>query len=114
MKKSAVAFEKIESTALSKLTAADLIESLQESGKLDVLHYLPEKKKYELEIEPGVVGGLTVGRLVNVLERFKGEKKKYEYEIDPLVGDRFRGRIDTDIVTRLDDMNARLGKLERG
>lgn len=137
MKTSAIAFEKIQDRALGDLTAAELIEGLGEAKMMETMIALPEKKKYELEVEPGVLGKLTVGKLVDILERFKGEKKKVEIEVPQdwiprEIPERFKGEkkkaelelepgirdlrvvegLRAEVTNRLEEMSSRLANIE--
>jgi hypothetical protein len=80
-KKAAIDYERIMETPLSEVSAADFLTALDQSGQAQHLTYWPEKKKYELYLEPERVGEIPVGRLIDIL---KGEKKKVELEkLDP-------------------------------
>lgn len=114
MKTAAVEFEKIEQKSLKDISAAEFIEGLSASNKLEAVLFLPEKKKVELEVEPGILGKLDVSRFVDILERFKGEKKKRELEVDPVLDvirpyDLDRGGLNA----RLSEMNGRIASLEK-
>jgi hypothetical protein len=77
-KRAAIDIEKIRETPLAELTADRFLAALDEEKALDYLPYWPEKKKYELWVEPENVGRIPFERILDIL---KGEKKKYEYEI---------------------------------
>jgi hypothetical protein len=80
-KKAAIDFEKIMETPLNAISAADFLTALEQNGQARHLMYWPEKKKYELFLEPERLPEITIGRLIDIL---KGEKKKAELEkLDP-------------------------------
>lgn len=115
MKKSAIQFEKMQEADLGKITAAEFIEGLAAGNRLDALVNVPEKKKLELEVEPGVLGGFNAGRFIELLDRFRNEKKKTELELPPEFAkfDPLGPVVSREIVTRLDGINSRLADLER-
>ena len=80
------AFEEIGESQLSEITADQLLEA---TAGLDhrLLAVWPEKKKVELEVEPGVFGKI---RLKDLIFKLQNEKKKYELEIEPGVLDGIR------------------------
>ncbi len=74
------AFDEMMNESLEKISAADLLDLMQERAEVaQAINMLPEKKKVELEVEP-VVPKLKLGDLV---EKLRGEKKKVEYELGP-------------------------------
>ncbi len=74
------AFEELAESALSNISADQLLEA---ASDLDhrLLAVWPEKKKVELELEPGSLRNV---RLRDLFGRLRNEKKKYELEIDPV------------------------------
>jgi hypothetical protein len=91
-KTAAIEADKLDDTPLQKLSAAEFVEALQAREAFGLTHFWPEKKKYELELEPGVLGKLRFRDFVDILDRIRGEKKKVEYEIP----DWWRWRINPD------------------
>lgn len=77
-KRAAIDFEEIEDTPLQELSADRFLEALSRENLLSYLPLWPEKKKYELYVEPENIGRIPVGRIRDIL---KGEKKKVEYEL---------------------------------
>lgn len=80
-KKAAIQADKLDDTTLGELSAADFVEALHERRAFSLTHHWPEKKKYELEVEPGVIDDLRFRDFVDILDRIRGEKKKTELEI---------------------------------
>jgi hypothetical protein len=80
-RKAAIDMDALESKTLDSLSASDFLAALASTGSVGVqaLRIWPEKKKYELFVEPENLGKATLGGL------FKGirEKKKIELEKDP-------------------------------
>jgi len=80
-RKAAIDLEAIESKPLDSLSAVDFVTALSSAGSIGIhaMRFWPEKKKYELFIEPENLGKTTIGGI------FKGlrEKKKVELEKDP-------------------------------
>jgi hypothetical protein len=71
----------IRSKSLDQVSASDLLQALQHGGVgIGHLTVWPEKKKYELWVEPENLGKVDVGRLIDIL---RGEKKKVELEKYP-------------------------------
>jgi hypothetical protein len=71
----------IRSKSLDQVSASDLLQALHHGGMgIGHLTVWPEKKKYELWVEPENLGKVDVGRLLDVL---RGEKKKVELEKYP-------------------------------
>ena len=120
---SAIDFEKTMHKSLGEISAAEFLELLQHP-KLRVSQkvLLPDKKKYELWVEEGVISRIPIGV---ILEKLKGEKKKVELEPGPFLGERVfpaslrdaqYGQLVEDIAVRLE---SRLGssfidQLKRG
>lgn len=75
------AFEELGDSPLEGITAAQLLEATSQMDHR-IWSVWPEKKKVELETEPGVLGKV---RLKDLVVRLQNEKKKYELEIDPVV-----------------------------
>jgi hypothetical protein len=77
-RKAAIDLDDIQEKALDQVSAADFLSALTNSGikSAAVMRVWPEKKKFELFLEPEFPPGITVGRLVDRLT----EKKKYEFE----------------------------------
>lgn len=80
-KKAAIDRDALENKPLNQLSAADFLAALTAAGPTgaQVLRTWPEKKKYELFLEPESLGSVTVGGIL----RGVGEKKKVELEKDP-------------------------------
>src|SRR5262245_40090992 len=80
-RKAAIDLEAIESKTLDSVTAADFISALGSAGSVgaQALRFWPEKKKYELYLEPENAGKVTIGGLLKGVR----EKKKVELEKDP-------------------------------
>ena len=80
-RKAAIDLDALESKTLDSLSAIDFLNALASTGSIGVqaLRIWPEKKKYELFVEPENLGKATLGGL------FRGirEKKKVELEKDP-------------------------------
>ena len=78
--KAAVDLDALESKTLSSLSAADFLKALGATGTIGVqaLRFWPEKKKYELYLEPENLGGGTLGGFLKGIR----EKKKIELEKD--------------------------------
>ena len=76
----AIDLEAIESRTLDSISAADFITALSGAGTIgaQALRAWPEKKKYELFLEPENAGKVTVGGLMKGVR----EKKKVELEKD--------------------------------
>lgn len=110
-KQAAFDLDEIRGQNLEKISAADLLQALHHGG-LHVGHLTtwPEKKKYELWVEPENFGEIEVGRLIDIL---RGEKKKVELEKFPGL-ERFRdpreGFIDP-VEGRLDQLADRVARL---
>ena len=81
-KRAAIKADKLGETPLEKLSAAQFVQALEAREELHLVSFWPEKKKYELETEPTLVGKLKFKEFVEIVERVKGEKKKAEYEIE--------------------------------
>jgi len=80
-KRAAIDVEKIMDSPLSQISAADFLTALSHDRvSASYLVHWPEKKKYELLVEPENVGHINLGRLIDIL---RGEKKKVELEKDP-------------------------------
>ncbi|MEL7361562.1 MAG: hypothetical protein AAFN13_05790 [Bacteroidota bacterium] len=79
-KSAAIDLGKIESTPLSELRADTFLEALVQGKVIQYLPLWPEKKKYELYVEPENIKEVRFDRLRDIL---KGEKKKTELEIPP-------------------------------
>ncbi len=80
-KKPAFDPDAILSKNLDQVSASDLLQALQHGGMgIGHLTVWPEKKKYELWVEPENFGKVDVGRLLDIL---RGEKKKVELEKHP-------------------------------
>jgi len=77
-KKAAIDLDEIQERPFDQVSAADFISALTNSGVRGaaVMRVWPEKKKFELLLEPEFPPGITVGRLVDRLT----EKKKQEIE----------------------------------
>ena len=79
-KRAAIDVEKLMDSPLSQISAADFLTALsRDRVSVGYLVHWPEKKKYELFVEPENIGRLNVGSLIDIL---KGEKKKVELEKD--------------------------------
>ena len=80
-RKAAIDLEAIEQKTLDSISAADFVTALSGAGTIgaQVLRAWPEKKKYELFVEPENAGKVTVGGLLKGVR----EKKKIELEKDP-------------------------------
>jgi hypothetical protein len=76
----AIDLEAIESRTLDSISAADFVTALAGAGTIgaQALRTWPEKKKYELFVEPENAGKVTVGGLLKGVK----EKKKVELEKD--------------------------------
>lgn len=76
----AIDLEAIESRTLDSISAADFVTALAGAGTIgaQALRTWPEKKKYELFVEPENAGKVTVGGLLKGVR----EKKKVELEKD--------------------------------
>jgi hypothetical protein len=80
-KKPAFDPDAILSKSLDQVSASDLLQALQHGGMgIGHLTVWPEKKKYELWVEPENLGKVDVGRLLDII---RGEKKKVEIEKHP-------------------------------
>jgi hypothetical protein len=77
-KKAAIEIDKIRDTPLSELTADVFLEALGAGQALQHLAFWPEKKKYELYVEPENIGRIPFDRFRDII---KGEKKKAEREL---------------------------------
>ena len=75
------AFEELDDQHLSEITADQLLEATSQMDPR-LLAVWPEKKKVELEVEPGLLGKV---RLKDLVIRLQNEKKKYELELEPAV-----------------------------
>lgn len=73
--------DELSDRTLSDISAADFLKALGESGGVGMhaLHHWPEKKKYELLLEPEDFGGVRVADLIRGVR----EKKKFELEKPP-------------------------------
>jgi len=80
-RKAAIDLDQIQDKALNSISAADFLEALGNAGPAGaaVFRAWPEKKKYELWVEPEFNDGISIGRLIGRMT----EKKKYELEKDP-------------------------------
>jgi hypothetical protein len=105
-KRAAIDLEEIRQTPVGQLTADKFLAALEEEKALSLLPYWPEKKKYELWVEPENIGVIPFERIIDIL---KGEKKKVEYEFefpfdrlrDPQSYDALLNRLTLDIESRL-------------
>ena len=80
-KKPAFDPDTILSKSLDQVSASDLLQALQHGGiGIGHLTVWPEKKKYELWVEPENLGKVDVGRFLDII---RGEKKKVELEKYP-------------------------------
>ena len=77
-KKAAIDLDDIQEKPLGEVSAADFLNALTNSGVkgLTVMRVWPEKKKFELLLEPEFSPSFPVGKLVDRLK----EKKKRELE----------------------------------
>lgn len=106
-KQAAIDADQLRQTPLSDLTADRFLEALTRERAVQYLPYWPEKKKYELYVEPENLGGIRLDRLLDIL---RGEKKKVEYEVPPWFDLPFRDRLYDNLVDRLArDIEKRLG-----
>jgi hypothetical protein len=80
-RKAAIDLDAIQDKPLDSLTAADFLNALGRTGTVGVqaMRFWPEKKKYELYVEPENLGRITMGGLIRGLR----EKKKVELEKEP-------------------------------
>ena len=66
---------------LGEITAAEFLEVLAHPKvRHPALAILPDKKKYELWVEEGPIGKISIG---DFIDKLKGEKKKVELEVPP-------------------------------
>ena len=81
-RKAAISPEAIDKKNLSEISAADFLDALNGGGRPTVssLRIWPDKKKFELWVEPEGWGGVSVGDLRNW---WRAEKKKLELEKMP-------------------------------
>jgi hypothetical protein len=79
-RQAAIDLEAIEHKTLDSISAADFVTALAGAGTIgaQALRTWPEKKKYELFVEPENAGKVTVGGLLKGVR----EKKKVELEKD--------------------------------
>lgn len=89
-KSAAIQPDQFDSVELDKLSATQFIEALQAKKAFDLVRFWPEKKKYELEIEP-VLGGTQLKHFIEIINNIKNEKKKAEYELPPGLLERVEG-----------------------
>lgn len=83
-KKAAIDLDQIKGKKLQEITAADFLAALEEANiSIQQLVGLPEKKKYELWVEPEDQPPPTVG---GVIDWVRTEKKKLELELPPDFG----------------------------
>ena len=114
-KTAAIHADDLDNTTLNQLSATQFVEALHTRKAFEVMHFWPEKKKYELEINPSF-GDLRFGDFVNVHDNIKGEKKKVEYEIQGILDGRpqphpvFAPEI-TQVMTQLDQLAAQVQNL---
>jgi hypothetical protein len=73
--------DELENKALNEISAADFLAALGSGSTMALrgLHTWPEKKKYELLIEPENYSGIKVVDIIRGIH----EKKKVEYEKAP-------------------------------
>ncbi len=107
-KAAAIAADKHLDTPLSKLTAAQFVDALTVHKLAPHIKFWPEKKKYELEVEP-ILDKLRLRDFIEIINRIKVEKKKVEYEIP----DWWKWRVNPDptqieVAQRLDDVVQKL------
>jgi hypothetical protein len=83
-KKAAIDPDDISDKRLDEITAADFLKALHEGGISAgyALGGWPEKKKYELHVEPENLGGVRYKDLATLFVR---EKKKVELEKHPMM-----------------------------
>jgi len=79
-RRAAIDLEALENKTLDSLSAADFLTALSGAGAIgaQAIRFWPEKKKYELYLEPENLGKVTVG---GIFTRVR-EKKKIELEKD--------------------------------
>ena len=77
-KKAAIDLDDIRDKPLDQVSAADFLTALSNSGQLgaSVFRVWPEKKKYELWLEPEFNKGINIGALVSQLPRRRRSKSK--------------------------------------
>lgn len=80
-RRAAIDLDAVEDKPLNTLSAADFLTALGGAGGIGVhaMRFWPEKKKYELYVEPENLGKVTVGTILKGVR----EKKKVELEKDP-------------------------------
>lgn len=78
--KKTAAIKDIREATLDSISAADFLGALNAGSAARHIAVWPEKKKYELWVEPENIGRIKVGRLLDIL---RGEKKKIEIEKSP-------------------------------
>jgi hypothetical protein len=110
-KAAAIAADKYMDTPLSKISAAQFMDALNANQLVPHVKFWPEKKKYELEVEP-VFDKLRLRDFIEIINRIRGEKKKVEYEIP----DWWKWRVNPDptqveLGQRLDDVVQRLDRI---
>jgi len=93
-RKASIDLEAIEEKSLNQVSAADFLTALGASGRrgATVMKAWPEKKKYELLLEPEFTPDIKVGALINKL----GEKKKYELE-KPHISELFHKAVGSEV-----------------
>jgi hypothetical protein len=80
-KKAAIDLDELGKKTLSEISAEDFLMALNAGGiSLQHITVWPEKKKYELYVEPENLGKVNVGE---ILMRIRFEKKKVELEKNP-------------------------------
>lgn len=103
--------DQIRGKSLEQISASDLLQALHHGGMhLGHLTLWPEKKKYELWVEPENFGKIDADRLIDIL---RGEKKKVELEKFPGIEgwrDPREGLVDP-IEGRLDQLAERVARI---
>lgn len=92
MKHAAIDLEEIRETPLAELTADRFLAALDEEKVLNYLPYWPEKKKYELWVEPENIGRIPFERIIDIIkaEKKKTELEPYQITVDQYIhGDQF-------------------------
>jgi hypothetical protein len=110
-KAAAIAADRHLDTQMSKLSAAQFMEAMHANQLVPHIKFWPEKKKYELELEP-VIDKLRLRDFIEIINRIRGEKKKVEYEVP----DWWKWRVNPDptqaeIGQRLDDVVQKLDQI---
>ena len=80
---------------IDDISVGDLKEILQTTGLSRIQPFLPEKKKYEIEVYPAITPEFKIPQF--------NEKKKYEIEVPPEIFNSVRGGTIEDLLDHIEN-----------